>query len=351
MKKFLAILLVSVMTFLSLTSCDFIGNLFGGSPVDTTDDTSASSDSETDKKAEETPYTSKNRLKGTYFAGYATTESFYNGEFNSKVGWRAAGMGYVVKTQNGKLIAIDGGVSADANGFYRFLREYSNSNELVIDYWIITHPHGDHIDALRSIAANGLLELTVKNFVYNFPADFKDTSCQFYGSEMQRISKDMGANVITPKKGQKIKLDNVEIEFYYVPVNYANFSSSNQLSLIFSITADKRVMITGDAYENGLKAAANDYGSKLKCDILQMPHHFLCDTGYQAFYNYVGADTLVLPTCIAGYEAMTSPTSEYKDHTKYKINKSVHDNASTVYKAFEKLPSSKVGAYCEIKIG
>lgn len=348
------------MVIISLTSCGIMDRLtlfFGDDTEDTQDGTDPSTDiDETDgetaadtKNDKNEP--SKKEYNGTYFAGFSTADSFYDGEFNSKVGWKAAGMGYVVKTENGKMIAIDGGNTADAFNFYRFLAEYSPTDEVVIDYWIITHPHGDHINALIAMMENRFIDIKVKNFIYYFPEGFNDASCIYYISEMKRVTKHYGANVITPKKGQKIKLDNVELEFYYVPTDYTGFTSGNQLSLIFSITADKRVMITGDAFENGLKAAANSYGSKLKCDILQMPHHFLCDTGYQAFYDYVGANTLILPTCISGYEAMTSPTSEYKNNSKYKINKKVHDNAATVYKAFEKLPTSKVGTYCEIKIG
>ena len=66
-----------------------------------------------------------------------------------------------------------------------------------------------------------------------------------------------------------------------------------------------------------------------------MPHHFLCDTGYKAFYDYVGADTLLLPTCIAGYEAMTNENSEYRNDTEFKLHKNVLNKAKSVYKSFD----------------
>ena len=94
-------------------------------------------------------------------------------------------------------------------------------------------------------------------------------------------------------------------------------------------------MITGDAFEPSLKAVANEYKEALKCDIIQMPHHFLCDTGYEAFYNYVGADTLILPTCRAGFVAMTDPNSEYKGNSKYKLNKRVLEAAKKYYLAYD----------------
>lgn len=46
---------------------------------------------------------------------YATKASAYDGPFDSVVGWSAAGMGYIVKSENGKIIVIDGG--HDEDGF------------------------------------------------------------------------------------------------------------------------------------------------------------------------------------------------------------------------------------------
>ena len=94
-------------------------------------------------------------------------------------------------------------------------------------------------------------------------------------------------------------------------------------------------MITGDAFSNSLIQVADRYGKKLKSDIIQMPHHFLCDTGYKAFYDYVDADCMLLPTCIAGFDAMTKEGSEYKNDTEFKLHKNMLEEATSVYKAFE----------------
>ena len=54
---------------------------------------------------------------------YRTHESLYDGPFNGKVGWHAAGMGYIIVTENGKLIVIDGGCPNDAEDFLALLEE------------------------------------------------------------------------------------------------------------------------------------------------------------------------------------------------------------------------------------
>ena len=51
-----------------------------------------------------------------------TRASLYDGPFDSKVGWSAAGMGYVVFTENGKIIAIDGGYGDDAERYAFFCK-------------------------------------------------------------------------------------------------------------------------------------------------------------------------------------------------------------------------------------
>jgi hypothetical protein len=45
---------------------------------------------------------------------YATKASQYDGAFDSRVGWSAAGMGYLLITDSGHVVVIDGGFDNDA---------------------------------------------------------------------------------------------------------------------------------------------------------------------------------------------------------------------------------------------
>ena len=183
---------------------------------------------------------------------------------------------------------------------------------------------------------NGNFDLTIKNLVYDFPLDFSDSSCARYNQKVQTVANTVGSNIITPQKGQKITLDGVEIKFLYTPMYYSSYTSSNAISLIFTIkTENKKVMITGDAFEPTLISVAIEFTNALKCDILQMPHHFLCDTGYGPFYDYVGADTLLLPTCRSGFIAMTDQNSEYSTNDKYLLHKRVLENAKEYHLSYD----------------
>ena len=269
--------------------------------------------------------------------GYCTEMSLYNGAFNSTVGWVGAGMGYIIRTKDGKIIAIDGGNTEDAYGFYYLLREYCQTEKVVVDYWILTHPHSDHVGALVAMTENRELadKLEIKNLVFHFPTDYdKDTGSKKYNEKMHAIAQKYGSNVIYPTEGLTMFAGSAKITFYLVITDYKELSTANKFSLIFSVETDKKVMFTGDIYEAGMKEATEKYGDALKSDILQMPHHFLMDTGYQPFYEAVDASTVMLPTCIAGYNAMYNDPS-YKNSANHKENDWAAKNADTVYKAFE----------------
>jgi len=289
-------------------------------------------------ESQETKEQETEKKQDAELIGYCTEDSLYDGAFNSKVGWKAAGMGYLIKTGEGSLIAIDGGNTADAQGFYKLLTaNYGKEGKITLDYWILTHPHGDHINALLSIANDTEIssKIEVKNLVYYFPDGYTADNISGYIADTKAAASKLGAKIVFPRKGRGIMLDNVVIDFLYVPTDYEQLNNINQLSLIFTVTANKKVMITGDAFVNSLIKVADQYGSNLKSDIIQMPHHFLCDTGYKAFYDFVNADCLLLPTCISGYEAMTNEGSEYKNDAEFKLHKNMLEEAKEVYKSFE----------------
>ncbi len=279
------------------------------------------------------------------FIQYSTKDSRYDGAFDSKVGWSAAGMGDVIVTEGGKLIVIDGGNVCDAESFLELLESCSPSGRAEVELWIVTHPHGDHYGALGEIADSPDLSsrLSVKKFVYWFPDEFLDKggnkNCLDYGNrDMERIRARFGAEYEQPRRDQKISIDDMEIHFIYVPDDCSIFDTaggnSNCCSLIFTVEGkNKKIMITGDAFNRSLLITAWRYGYALKCDYLQMPHHGLCDTGNMSFYKRVDAtDGVFIPISIAGYRTMHS---DMYSGDCLCANLWAEDNAKAVYKAFD----------------
>ena len=59
-------------------------------------------------------------------------------------------MGYLIKTNTGKLIVIDGGTTDDTEQ----LMEQIKKNGAKVDYWFLTHVHDDHVGAFTKIVKN-----------------------------------------------------------------------------------------------------------------------------------------------------------------------------------------------------
>ena len=279
------------------------------------------------------------------FIQYRTKESLYDGPFDSKVGWAAAGMGDIIVTEHKNLIVVDGGCANDAEDFVGLLEAQTPGQIPEIDLWVITHPHGDHYGCIQAISKNPELvsRIHVKKFVYWFPEEFCNkegtAGVLAYGNrDMEEICAITGAESHRPARDEKFLIDGIELHFLYVPddcsiLNTAG-GNSNHCSLIFTVQGkNKKAMITGDAYNRSMQVTAWRYYRDLKCDILQMPHHALCDSHCQDFFRYVEPQIVFLPISIAGYRAMHS--SMYAYSAGGTVNLVVEARAETVYKAFE----------------
>ena len=140
------------------------------------------------------------------------------------------------------------------------------------------------------------------------------------------------AKIVPPTLHDPLQIDDLTIEFLFIPYNATDFDNANQLSLIFTIQGkQKTCLITGDAYTKNLQYLVGQYGDQLQCDVLQMPHHGLCDTGDLEFYRLVNAKTVLIPISVAGDRTMHS--NLYGDAPK--ANLFAEQNAERVVKAFE----------------
>lgn len=244
---------------------------------------------------------------------YCTNASLFDGDFIGAGAWPAAGMGYVFVSENNRLIVVDGGHGVDAEALTDLLTEQAGGGIPSVDLWIVTHPHGDHYGALQEIAAREDLRkrINVKKMVYYFPEEFRSKNgkapCGKANRHMESICQSLGTPVRVPTEGERIRVDSLELTFLFVPTDCSCIDNPNSLSLIFTVQGSRRrVMMTGDAFPDTLQYCVEHYGEALQCDILQLPHHGLCDTGYPDFYRLVNAKVLFDPISKAGDEAMKS---------------------------------------------
>ncbi len=268
---------------------------------------------------------------------YATKGSYYDGPFGGEAGWAAAGMGYLIVTDNGKLIVIDGGDRDDGDDFYSLLQKYGGTHP-VIDSWIITHPHIDHYGALLSISERDdiISGITVKQLVYYFPEGFTDEDGDGIDYVFPHFDTVLGAtkaSYVRPSAGDIMTVDGVRIDFLYTPDDISELENPNHLSLIFTVKGELgKVMFTADTQRLNLQMMLDRYPADvLESDILQMPHHGLCDTGLKEFYEKVNAKTLLIPISVAGDRTMHSGV--YGDSPE--ANLWAEENAELIYRAYE----------------
>lgn len=269
---------------------------------------------------------------------YSTKASRYHGAFGGDAGWPAAGMGYVFITQANRLIVVDGGHGEDAEDLLALLRDVTGEAIPAVELWIVTHPHLDHYGVLREIAARDDLreQVTVRAFSWYFPADFRDRNgnapCEKANRHMREVCASLGAAARIPQSGESVTADSLELTFLFVPTDCGGLTNPNSLSLILAVKSRRKtVLITGDACPVTMQFCAERYGNALMADILQLPHHGLCDTGNAAFYRLVGADTLLIPISQAGDAAMRS--GMYGEATA--ANRVAEERAAEIYRAFE----------------
>lgn len=73
---------------------------------------------------------------------------------------------YVMRTDKGRLIVIDGGNTGDAAYLKGFLAALGNR----VEAWFVSHPHSDHVDAI-TVLLNNPGSLTINKMYGSLPEE------------------------------------------------------------------------------------------------------------------------------------------------------------------------------------
>lgn len=206
-------------------------------------------------------------------------------------------MSYVLRTVHGKVIVVDGGTAGDAPYLTEFLKPLGNT----IEAWIITHPHDDHVDALREILKNPG-DLKIKALWGSLPdVDWVTKHCD--ASELLTVKlfaqalAESGHGVEEVSAGQEMEIDGLKLLFLGVKNPEITHNPMNNSSLAFRVSdASKSVLFLGDlGFEGGKKLLAGPFAGKLHADYVQMAHHGQNGVG-EAVYKQVNPSYCLWPT-------------------------------------------------------
>ena len=243
------------------------------------------------------------------------------------------GMSYVIHLSDGTFLIIDGGWS-DANEkeadklYNQLVALAGEGNDIVIAGWIFTHCHGDHIGTFNIFVNKYHNNVTIKEILYNFPADaeiatsgsnymLNDTPQRYM--EFKRVFSEYlkDTKYVKLHSGYKFYYADAEIEILQTfedlyPRSVANNNYDfNSSSTLFTVTVgEQKFMFIGDVSDVGASRLTNVYGNSLKSDFLQVAHHGLnSNSTIKALYQKVDAKYILYPAPLSWYEGNINATA------------------------------------------
>lgn len=205
-------------------------------------------------------------------------------------------MGYIIRTDDAKLIVIDGGLQESV----KFINDYLVQLGGEVDTWILTHPHKDHMGALEEVIKAGKIKI---NKIIHSKIDLgkiKKYETANYKSiqEFYALLDSSGILVVdanlkdTFPLGDGVLLKILGIRNENILVNLVNNSS-----LVFKVSSqNKSVLFLGDlGKEGGVEVLKNVEDNDIASDYVQMSHHGQGGVTKE-FYEEVNATYALWPT-------------------------------------------------------
>ncbi len=205
-------------------------------------------------------------------------------------------MAYILKTDDGNVVVIDGGGIISAPFLERYLKELGGT----VNTWILSHPHLDHIGAFLEILKNG--EIQIDQIVHvPLTEDWvrQNEAVNFdLVSEYNKAVNASNTQIRPMKVGDTLLLgEGVQMNVLGGFNEDIKQNAINNSSLVFMVkSASKSILFLGDLGLQGGKFILKETEpTALKADYVQMAHHGQHGVD-KAFYEAVNADYALWPT-------------------------------------------------------
>ena len=208
---------------------------------------------------------------------------------------------FIITTEDGKVIVIDGGHTAETDYFIEYLKAVTGQCVPHVDAWFLSHPHNDHVQVFYEVAENRTKQVTFDKVLLHYvPCELYEARSQQEGMEMvsefNRISKAFPEKVQILNTGDVFSIGAAKITVLYTADE--SFIDVNEHSVIFRMDlGGTGVMFTGDAQVNAGNKALADWEETglIDCDICKMAHHGQDGVG-RNFYEAVSPEICLWPT-------------------------------------------------------
>lgn len=193
--------------------------------------------------------------------------------------------GFLIKTDGGHIIAVDGGNRGDTEGFLSCLEKLAGSRQSRIDLWLMTHPHDDHygvFQTLTDMARRGEPVPEVGTFAYSaLPDEFGEAEKIFAGQivEFNAAVKATPYPVHDLSLHETFTFDNLTVKTLRIANPSIRANAFNNASVVFRLTErrdgrpDFVWIILGDLGIEGGFELLGMYPEGIAGDAVQMAHH------------------------------------------------------------------------------
>lgn len=184
------------------------------------------------------------------------------------------GNSYVLRSNGGKIIVMDGGIDREENYLRGFLAAWGNR----VDAWFISHPHGDHMGALNTILKDlrGLKIACIYHSRFsNSLAESEPSSGKSTRDFYDRLDESGLLVEDIREPGSEFHFDDLHLKILSVTNEEIRVNPYNNSSMVIRAWDDRKsVVFLGDlGVEGGDKLYNGPYRSELDCDYMQMAHH------------------------------------------------------------------------------
>lgn len=182
---------------------------------------------------------------------------------------------YVIRTHSGKVIVMDGGDEVEKD----YLRGFIDALGGKVDAWFVSHPHNDHMGALKVLLEkpNGLQ--IDKIYHSRFPENLIDTEEQKWADYTRvfytLLDNAKDTEVIDCHCGDEFSIDGINFKILAEKNPEITGNGYNNSSMVVKMwDKQKSFIFLGDlGVEAGDKLLASEYAKDLECDYLQLAHH------------------------------------------------------------------------------
>lgn len=210
---------------------------------------------------------------------------------------------FIITTEDGGVIAIDGGYQQETDHFLAVLKELTGSEKPRIDAWFLTHPHDDHLNNFFNIMENRPDAVEVGRIYLNFPSKGffegtvgRDDSAAGTMEDFYRVLPLIADRVRILSGGDELTVGGARFRVLYS--QDFEIKGCNNSSLVFRMDLGGRsALFTGDCGREAGEKILRLWGDSglLDCGICQMAHHGQngCE---RPFYEAVKPEICLWPT-------------------------------------------------------